>query len=461
MTGAGTRNAPRERYGAVRAQFPALPPRVRSGLSIEWLIVGLTGAAIIALGTISSEVLSLAKIHYVTSGGSFIEKLHPATYLTLLALILLLLRGGDLMGEVDRLLSNSKLLLVYFFACGLLVFQCVVLQRPFTSVVDTFVLPALLSMIIWSLTPQQRKPLVLCIHFILWLNIGLGFYEYFSKHRLIPMTLGKAVVVYDWRSSALLGHPLSAAGLVALYIMALIIRPRLRAPSLLGLGALVVAVASLMAFGGRTALVAVLTVLAGFALVHGVRLVRGERVEMPVVIVACCGLMVAAVAVPLLFGTGVFDNMITRFSSDKGSAHTRIRSLYLLSMLDTKELLLGSEPSRGGSLQSLAGLDYGIENFWISCIVQYGLIQTALITLGLACFFAEALRRSVRGTWITILFLCVVAASSVSFSSKTTSLAAYMSVIGLLLAREPARAATRARPPAAFRYAMPLLVSRR
>ena len=223
-----------------------------------------------------------------------------------------------------------------------------------------------------------------------------------------------------------------------MYIMALVLRPRVRTLSPLGLLALLVATSSLMVFGGRTALVMVLLVLAGVAASHLVRLARGERVRLPAVILAICCIMLVGIAVPIAFGTGVFDNMIARFSSDNGSAHARISTFRLLGLFDWKELMLGNSPERASSLQSMMGLDYGIENFWIACIVQYGIIQTALITLGLSVFFAELLRRSAKGARIAIFFVCLVAASSVSFSSKNTTLAAYVAVIVLMLPRESA-----------------------
>jgi hypothetical protein len=457
----------RQQYDESRQPYVLLPQRrsaeaaarVSAGLPIEWVVIGLTAAAIVLLGTVSSEVLTALKIHYITSGGAFFEKLHPATYITFMAFMLLLLRGGDVVGEIDRMVSNSKLLLVYFFACGLLAFQCIVLKRPFTNVIDTFMLPALLAMIVWSLTPAQRKPLILCVHFIIWLNIALGFYEYFSKHRLVPITLGKLFVTTDWRSTALLGHPLAAAGIVAMYIMMLILGHR--RVTMVGVAALLVSMASLMVFGGRTALVAVLTVMSGFALVYMVRLIRGARVGMPVVIMAACCLMLLGMTIPILFGTGVFDNMINRFSSDNGSASARLASLHLLQLFDWKELLFGTEAGRAGSLQSMMGLDYGIENFWIACIVQYGAIQTGMITLGLMCFFAEVVRRSAKGAWVSILFLCVVAASSVSFSSKTITLALYVVIICLMIPREAARRSAQVRTPPRVRYAAPSLVPSR
>jgi hypothetical protein len=89
------------------------------------------------------------------------------------------------------------------------------------------------------------------------------------------------------------------------------------------------------------------------------------------------------------------------------------------------------------------GLEYGIESFWIASIVQYGLIQTTLLTIGLACFFIEVLRRSTPGALVLVLFICLMAATSVSFSSKNITLAVYVALIALLLPRGKAGSSDR------------------
>jgi hypothetical protein len=169
--------------------------------------------------------------------------------------------------------------------------------------------------------------------------------------------------------------------------------------------------------------------------------------------------MLAGALISIVLSAGTFDSMIDRFSSDNGSAHARIATLHFLSQFDWKEILLGTEANRSTSLQTMMGLAYGIENFWIASIVQYGLIQTALITIGLVCFFAEVLRRSASGAWVTVLFICIVAASSVSFSSKNITLAVYVALIVLLLPREraaqPAQTGSANRRQIAYGLAVP------
>jgi hypothetical protein len=62
-----------------------------------------------------------------------------------------------------------------------------------------------------------------------------------------------------------------------------------------------------------------------------------------------------------------------------------------------------------------------------------------LITIGLGCLFAEILMRSDRAAWAVLLLITVIAASSVSFSSKNIQLTQFVALILLLLPRDPTR----------------------
>jgi hypothetical protein len=418
------------------------PPYVRRGKAIDairlidWMVVGLLLLAIIATFTLSGGVLTNLKIHYLTPGGNFLEKLHPATYATFLASLLLLMRNGDPIGEINRTFSEAKLILFYLFCWIVLLIQMFVLDRPFTVIIDTFLTPVVLCLVFWRLTATQRRPLIWAVHLTILLNIVLGYYEYFSGHRLIPLTLGNVLVIGEWRSSALLGHPLTASGIVGGYLLALVLRPALCPPAFIRLPLIVFCLGSLMAFGGRTALITVLGVIGFLTLLEGVRLLRGKRTSLLVAIAALCLLFVAAAAIFAALDLGIFDKMLLRFSSDKGSALARFATFNMLSHFDWHELILGPNPVRVNALQSQLGLNYGIENFWISCIVQFGLIHSVLLTLGLVCFFVELLRRSNRAAWAIVLLILMIAASSVSFSSKNIQLAQFVILIVLLLPRE-------------------------
>jgi hypothetical protein len=420
---------------------------------IERIAAGLMLLAVMATFTLSSSVLTNWKIHYVTAGGNFYEKLHPATYFTLLAFAPLLIRSRGPIGELNRMFSESKLLLAYLLCWLFLLIQVIVLGRPFTVIIDTFLLPILIAMVMWQLSQAQKRPLAWAIHFTILLNIVLGYYEYFSGHRLIPLTLGDVVVMGEWRSAALLGHPLTASGVVGAYVLALVLRPAICPPLLVRLPLIAFSLGSLMAFGGRTSLVTVLAMIGLVGLFEAVRLMRGKRMPLPAAILAICVLFAAGAIIFAALNLGIFDKMLLRFSSDKGSALARFATFNLLSHFDWHELILGPNPVRVNALQAQLGLNYGIENFWISSIVQFGLVHTMVLTIGLICFFVELLRRSSPVAWAIVVLIVIIAASSVSFSSKNIQLAQFVIFISVLLPREPRRVAapTPVRPPVSYR----------
>jgi hypothetical protein len=247
------------------------------------------------------------------------------------------------------------------------------------------------------------------------------------------------VVLGEWRASAFLGHPLTASGVVAAYVLALVLRPALCPPLFVRLPLITLSLGSLMAFGGRTALMTVLAILSALALVEAFKLLRGKRTSLPVAIMALLLLFLFAAGIFAALNLGIFDKMLLRFSSDKGSTLARYATFNLLSHFDWQELLLGPNPIRVNALQSQLGLNYGIENFWVSCIVQFGAIHTALLTIGLACFFIEIMKRSSLAAWAIVLLILLIAASSVSFSSKNIQLAQFIVFITLLFPTVPRR----------------------
>jgi hypothetical protein len=408
---------------------------------MDLIIAGLMTLALIGIFTISAAALTTLKIHYLTTGGNFYEKVHPASYFVFLAFGLLILRNGNPIGEINRIFSEAKLVLVHLFCWLALLIQMLTLERPFTAILDTFLMPVVVCLVIWRLSPSLRRPLIWALHFTILLNVILGYYEYFSGHRLIPLTLGDVTVLGEWRSSALLGHPLTASGIIGAYILSLVLRPALCPLAALRLPLIAFCLGSLMVFGGRTALVTVLLIIGVVGGLEILRLLRGGRTSLPVAIVAICLVFVAAAGIFAALDLGIFDKMLLRFTSDKGSTLARYATFDLLSHFDWRELLLGPNPVRATALQTQYGLNYGIENFWISCIVQFGIIHTILLTIGLGALFAEILKRAGAAAWAIVVLILIVAASSVSFSSKNIQLAEFLFLITLLLPRERPAAA--------------------
>ncbi|MCM4407829.1 hypothetical protein MMR84_26010, partial [Escherichia coli] len=98
------------------------PAQVTTVSIVNLMIAGLMFLAVIATFALSGAMLTNWKIHYLTAGGNFYEKLHPATYFTFLAFGFLLIRNSDPVGEIDRIFSDAKLVIFYLLCwCFLLV----------------------------------------------------------------------------------------------------------------------------------------------------------------------------------------------------------------------------------------------------------------------------------------------------------------------------------------------------
>jgi hypothetical protein len=436
---------------AIRPPKRRIPQRRRAradaAQAIDLGVFLFTALAIVTALTISPSLLTNWKIQYVTAGGGFYEKLHPATYCVVLALCLSLLRNANPVRELVRIFASSWAIPFYLFCWMLLLVQTMQLERPFTGIVDTFLLPPLVALAIWQTPAWGRRWLVVLLHLLILVNVVIGYYEFAVGHRIIPLTLGNVVVLGEWRSAALLGHPLVASGLLAGYILALVLRPQLCPQPLLRLPLIFVCLGSLMVFGGRTALVTTLLVIALALAFDLLRLLRGGRVPLPVLILGAGAILAGAAVLFAALDLGLFDKMLLRFSSDKGSALARVAMLDLLSHLDWNEILFAPTVSRANALQSELGLEYGIENFWIASIVQFGLVHTLLTTAAIVAFFAMLLRQSSPAAWAQMVLIAIIAASSVSFSSKNIQLAQFVILIGVLLPRDRvAPAAARAVP---------------
>src|SRR5690606_9642129 len=76
----------RRGIGAMTARHASVS-RARGGASLplEPLVTLCAMLAVVALLTVSSTLLTARGVHYLTSGGAFYEKLHPATYFIVLA----------------------------------------------------------------------------------------------------------------------------------------------------------------------------------------------------------------------------------------------------------------------------------------------------------------------------------------------------------------------------------------
>src|SRR5947209_2653792 len=314
---------------------------VRTGL-LQPLALALTIAALVILCAVSPLTLAVYGVDYDTTGGSALAKIHPGTYLAIMALAARLCAAPHPWRTLQRLLLSEPGLLIYLAALGLLaVYVLVVARSPVTPLIDTFLLALVLTLLIEGLDERIARLLAILLVGIFAVDAVLGLIEGPTGWRLIHISVPAGVtsdptrtdlvfdwradLASDWRATALFGHPLENAMLMGAFLICLASRGAawLGTAFRLGLGAL--ALLAMFAFGGRASLV-----FAGFFLIllglAGLvrRLIAGRAFGYRGAGAILLVLPLIAVGLAAVSGTGLFERMGERFRADEGSAVARL-----------------------------------------------------------------------------------------------------------------------------------------
>ncbi len=382
--------------------------------------VGCTILAAITAFVVSAMTLYRFGVMYDAPGGSFLLKLHPATYLFLLALLL------DIAGRPDALpyivdLPRRFPGVAFFVANWTLIVAYVALfqHTPVTPLIDSFFCAVAMLVLYEDFDEDERALMRRLLHLVMFVNACIGILEFATHFRLTPFVTGGRLITNDYRSTALLGHPLLNAGSTGLYALMLFfggdrsLRPPLR------FGLLVTQLVALVPFGGRTSLVLTIGLIALGSLRGIAEILRGRRFDMRVALIAMLVLPLIAVVLAAAWQGGVLDPLIDRFTDDKGSAEARVVIYQLFDSFSLEGILLGPNPDQLASLQATLGIEYGIENSWLGLVFQYGALMTVAFALGLFALIGELWRRSHAYGAVMVFFFLIQVSSSASLSVKS------------------------------------------
>jgi hypothetical protein len=400
-------------------------------VAVSWL----TMLVVLLLMFVSSMMLARFGIAYETPGGSPLEKFHPATYVSLLALVALFLARMSPVALVDEILRHHHGLVALFLAWIALVAHIVIAQgAPFSAVVDTFLLPMILLVLLTRLAAEDTRRLAWMLHGFMAANALLGLAEFGFGIRLTPV-VANGMVLVEWRSSAFLGHPLANAAATGVYMVIMMIGGGRDLPGPLRAAIFAIQWPAMAVFGGRAALVLVVAFTFVLAFRSTANVVTGRRFSL--LTAAALGALVPIV-VALVIGLaaqGFFDRFILRFFEDDGSAETRISMFILIGQIPFRDLVFGPDPEVVATLQRLEGVEFGIESFWVAFIAYYGILISVPFFVGFLMFLND-LRRVTQpqAIWV-LLFYLVTASTSASISGKTTSFAVIVVLILVLLRR--------------------------
>ena len=405
--------------------------------------------AVVLYFCLSAPTLAYLGIPYDTPTGPFPAKIHPGTYVLLLAWGLGLASAGNPLATLVSQARQHRLLFSYFL-CMVGVFLWAVGRHGpsgLAFLLDTLVMTGVAALTVVLQPPGRQRQLFMLLMGLLMANATLALGEAALGRRLVPQMAEQLGFVSEayFRASALVGHPLANALLTVALLPAVLLLPwplrwRLAAGVLVGLG--------LLTFGSRAALAALaLFVLLACIPVLG-RLLRGgfSYVQLTGGLV---GAVVGAAALAgVVVATGLGERIFKNLTWDN-SAQVRLRSLDVLDYFGGSDLWFGMSVSRIANVALRVGIDpryEAIENFWIYLLLLLGVVGFVLFVVGLACLLLHIWRISRAPLRIALVVYLLMASGANTLASKT---------ISLLMLTLAAQCAAQLRRPAPARHPTP------
>ncbi len=414
--------------------------RPRHGANRRRVAVAATFALVLVVLLVSALLLTAVGIPYAVAGGSALAKIHPATFLSLVVVLVWGWANGGIGRLFGRVATRRPGLVAFGLGIALLLFQAaVVVKLPLAATLDTFLLPLMLFVAIAELDAAERARLETLLHLIVAANSLMALWEYAGGRRLTPMyeADGK-LITYEWRATALFGHPLIDAYVTGNYIVALAFgaAPRLTLPwrfAAMGLASL-----SMIAFGGRVAMVLALVMVGLAAAIGLARLLIGGRFSIDRAIFVVAALSIATIFVVIFVDGGGADRFIERFSQDHGSAQTRLSMFRIFGDLTGEQFWLWPDPEIIAKAQREYAIRLGIESSEIGFAAAYGVLVSVVFFAALAAFMREVVREtSLQALWSVAYFVAVMS-SSLGVAAKSSVLAMWVIFTLVLTPREAA-----------------------
>ncbi|WP_378227846.1 VpsF family polysaccharide biosynthesis protein [Aquamicrobium segne] len=386
------------------------------------LVDALVFMGAVALFSLSGFALEFFGIPYYSSGGSIITKIHPATYLFVGALGLAVIANpnpaGYLFGLMTRCLGS-----VFLLAGSVLLWIFISRYKgdqPTSFLIDSIMVAAIICMLFADMEKRARLNIARAIHILMVVNCCLSIVEGLSGWRLFPFILGDIEQEWEYRATALLGHPLIGALTTGVYTIVLMtvrdvrgLGKRWRLPMIL------LCLVAMPFIGSRASFAIVYATAAVVVVLHFVGFLRGSPVSLRKLTAVLLLLPLSVLAVLAIYQTGIFDNFINRFIDDGGSARTRFDLFNLFRDLSLPNLLTGYRMVNLDTQIRLSGLYEGIENSWAGHAARYGIVITIVLWCGVGAWFIDMLRSAGRGALLPLAYIFLILSTTVGISGKT------------------------------------------
>lgn len=415
--------------------FESVAPRAARPLACTF-IAALFLVIVLVLFSVSSGVLWNLGINYNGVTGAIASKIHPATYLAFATLGLLMLARRNPASFFVALVTKHPGTLVFLLAT-LLVGGIIVLdgRKGIATIFDTYLLAIIVALIAAEMETRDFTRAEKLIHVLLAANALLGLAEYALNTRVFPFRFDGAALEWDYRSNALLGHPLENAQITGLYIMVLLAGGGASMPKSLRPAAILLQLAALVPFGGRTALLLTVAMAALWMVPRVLQVLRGARLSLPVLAAIAVLAPLLTLGVGLIAAGGFFDVITDRFDDDGGSAKARVEMFAIFDHLSAHDIFIGASSNVIDSLRTSRGLEQGIENPVVRLLLYQGVVFTTFLIAGFTLFLIEIARRLQPGYGMAMIFFLVIISSYESIANKTVGLAQFVVLLLVMFPR--------------------------
>jgi hypothetical protein len=384
--------------------------------------------------TLSPMALNGIGWNYDGLGGAGPTRFHPATYLALITVIIIAIQDGNPVASIARTFAADAYLSLFLVIWTLVFLHGVINQGlPAAGLIDTFLVPMLLLIIFRRTDAEARLRMATLIHIIFAVNALIGFAEFGTGLRLTPYIAGGVLITDDWRSTALLGHPLGNALMTGCYVIVVMLGGgRLltgwKRPCAIGLQ-----VAAMVPFGGRASMVVLMLFLAVVLALKLMRFLSGGRLDLRLVTLVAVMLPAGLAALALLVELGVFDQFIMRFVNDNDSAQARVKMFELFNGFTLEELLFGPQQDHLGYLVRVYRLEFGIESVWVAFSLYYGLIPMVLFFTGVFFYLLSLMSHCQKRAWIVMGYFFLINTTFLGIAGKSISLSNLSMILFLLM----------------------------
>jgi hypothetical protein len=401
--------------------------------STSWpMLLAMAGVAIEFC--VSANLLTSIGLPYVTDGGLPPEKIHPGTYLICAAFMARVASHERQNATTWYLLGDEKELGLYLGCLG----YCLVYMLATTGtgniivLLDTFLPAGLLACVLKDASAKELLTLRRVFQFGICVNGLIALGEAALNARLIPLYLNGSEshsADAEFRPTALYDHPLTGG---VMTLMALAFPPRSHWWKVFYLA---VAIAALIAFGGRVSIVAALTNSVMTLAATFVRcMLRRERAALHLAL-SYGGLTIACAAMALtVFEAGFGERLLSHLYWDP-SAQVRLAQWSLLGELSSWQIIFGTKREDLLLLLTPLWLTSGvdvIENFWLLMFANLGLVGFPVFVFGLGALLLWCWQRTgLRGRMLLVSVMVVVSTSN-SLGRKSTLLVGLVAAIACL-----------------------------